>query len=596
MTFLALILIIAASACAGGGGGAAGLSATNNEPRAILSDAPKGTAILIKEDEITTLPHWQQELLSDSGWNDPYIEPRAKTQIEPPTPEMLMEDYNRVMEEGIRYGLHGQSSGKSASYMDQDGFALEQVLRGEYNLSPRDAHPPYGCNWDGTNGSSAPVNHAFDDVIREGTQHLSEVISYVLEATTTVNWFNTTGGAGNDAQSAVYQLFSTHREANPEEWLEEENHAEFEELCYRADLAPGIPPGGDCSNAEAFLVSGMFWKRFNSFTSALPDADETLWFNVLIAPASDVSDMESSDQVDGRYQEYYFGTVDDCFGGAWIVGLEYANTGCEVFDDAVNDAFAEEKPFFYTPVYGVLLKRWQQMQLSGMDGPWESEFGWPVWGPVAYKDGAQMLSPRGAYYAWGMWFERGFIWWLDYDQAAYPNTPDEAQVFTWTGWNVFDDYLGHRFRESAPAVFYGGSGPLGVSIVVDSYRDLATDPWQPVDMDAAGMNYIIALPSDGGNPSGTGTVNVAMHAHAYGGVPHEDGSYDWYVWAFRDGTIAVGNEADAQYLNHAYGSTLRNMEQVYVVRVQVTDAEGNLGYGDSVPINLVSTASGSGTR
>ena len=44
------------------------------------------------------------------------------------------------------------------------------------------------------------------------------------------------------------------------------------------------------------------------------------------------------------------------------------------------------------------------MQLAGMEGPWETEFGWPVWGPVAYKDGAQMLTPRGIYYAWGLWF------------------------------------------------------------------------------------------------------------------------------------------------------------------------------------------------
>ena len=236
---LLLILIIEASACAGGGGGTVGLSDPNNEPRVVPSDLQKTTAILITEDEIATLPHWQQELLSDSGWNDPYIEPRAKTEIEPPTPEMLMEDYNRVMEEGIRYGLHGQSSGKSASYMDQDGFALELVLKGEYNLSPRDVVPPYGCNWDGTNGSSAPVNHAFDDVIREGTQHLSETVSYVLQGVTEANYFNTTGGAGNDAQSAVYQLFATNREAVPEEWMNPDNDDEFEELCYRADLAPG---------------------------------------------------------------------------------------------------------------------------------------------------------------------------------------------------------------------------------------------------------------------------------------------------------------------------------------------------------------------
>ena len=581
---LALVLLISSISCGGSGGGTVGLSARNSGPGALPSDVQKGTAILITEDEIATLPAWQQELLSDPGWNQPYIEPRAKTEIEPPTPEMLMEDYNRVMEEGIRYGLHGQSSGKSASYMDQQGFALESLLKGEYNLSPRNVDPPYGCNSDGGNGSGV---NAFDDVIREGTQHLSEVISYVLEATTTVNWFNTTGGAGNDAQSAVYQLFSTHREADPEDWLNEENDAEFEELCYRADLAPGVAPGGDCSDAEAFLVSGMFWKRFNSITIALPNLEETELFNLLVAPAGEVSDLETSGTADGRTQEFYFGTVGDCYGNAMIVGLEAANSGCEIFDNSVNGAFAAEDPYHYTPVYGVILQRWQQAELGGMAGPWESWLGWPVWGPKAYANGAQMLTPRGAYYAWGVWFERGFMWWIDYDQTAYPNTPDEAQVFTWNGDNVFCyTDAGLLYSELAPTVYYGGGGALGVSVVVDSFRNLGTDPWQPVELDATGTYYEIALQDSETNPSGTETVNVAMHAHAYGGVPNADCSYDWYVWAFRDGTINMGDEDAAQYRTHTYGNPLRNMEQVYIVRVQVTDSEGTLGYGDSLPIHL----------
>ena len=66
---------------------------------------------------------------------------------------MLMEDYNRVMEEGIRYGLHGQSSGKSASYMDQQGFALESLLKGEYNLSPRNVYLLTAATRTGATGS-----------------------------------------------------------------------------------------------------------------------------------------------------------------------------------------------------------------------------------------------------------------------------------------------------------------------------------------------------------------------------------------------------------------------------------------------------------
>jgi len=139
----------------------------------------------------------------------------------------------------------------------------------------------------------------------------------------------------------------------------------------------------------------------------------------------------------------------------------------------------------------------------------------------------------------------------------------------------------------------GGHG--GASVVVDSYRYDGADPWSPVEMDATGKYFEIALPSNEGNPSHTGMLQVGMHAHPYGGVPNENCGYEWYVWAFRDGTIAMGNESEAQYVNHTFGNTIRNMEQVCVVRVQVTDADGNIGYGDSLPIQLASS-DGTGNR
>ena len=49
---------------------------------------------------------------------------------------------------------------------------------------------------------------------------------------------------------------------------------------------------------------------------------------------------------------------------------------------------------------------------------------------------------------------------VDYDQEAYPNTPDEARVFRWTGWKCFPMSLlrAEDSRELAPPVYYGGSG------------------------------------------------------------------------------------------------------------------------------------------
>ena len=517
---MVLTVVFAALSCGGGGGGTVDIAPNSPGLRGGSDGVTKGTGVLeIREDQIATLPAWQQELLSDPGWNQPYIEPRAKTEIDPPTREMLLEDYARVMEEGIKIEPRGLSTGKSASYVDQGGFvAPASVMKGEYDLTPRDVIPPYGCNEDGSNGVDL---NAFEDVIRDGVKNQAQTISYVLQDTTTANWFNTTGGSGNDAQSAVYQLFASAREARAEEWDDVWDTAEFEELCYRADLAPGVGPGGDCSAATAYLVTGMFWKRFNSEFTALPNLTPRTLFNVLIAPSSAVSALEThvldptepDFKVDGRYQEFYFGTVSECYGGSMIVGLESAATDCELFDFSVNNAYSAEDPHHFTPIYGVLLKRWQQAELDGMDGPWDSWLGWPVWGPKAYANGSQMLTPRGAYYAWGLWFERGFMWWIDYDQVAYPNTPDEAQVFVWAGQNVFcPEETGSGYQELPPTVYYGGSGELGASVVVDSYRYDGSEPWKPVDLSADGTYYEIALEFDGHGERGDARARLRWHA------------------------------------------------------------------------------------
>ena len=120
-------------------------------------------------------------------------------------------------------------------------------------------------------------------------------------------------------------------------------------------------------------------------------------------------------------------------------------------------------------------------------------------------------------------------------------------------------------------------------LFLDHYHE-----WQPVVLDATGTYYKIALASNASNPSGTEPLDVAIHAHAYGGVPDGTTSYDWYVWAFRDGTITnrVTRRTRSTLSTHT-GSLLWNMEQVYVVRVQVTNSEGNLELrGGGLPIHL----------
>ena len=79
--------------------------------------------------------------------------------------------------------------------------------------------------------------------------------------------------------------------------------------------------------------------------------------------------------------------------------------------------------------------------------------------------------------------------------------------------------------------------------------------------------------------------------------PNEDCRYKYYVWAFRNGTVwAAGSPfSDSnRFVQTAYGSTVRNEEGVYVVRVQVTDANDEVAYGDSLPIHVGAGGGGAG--
>ena len=578
----ALGVMAALVGCAGGGSGPA-LESGNQAVSAAAGPA-RGAGVLVTEAEIATLPDWQQGLLNDPGWNQPYIAPRTATEVPEPTWEMLREylDNEAGKVGNIRPRLADQ---RTASWMELSAFQPQELtLQGEYDGVPKTATPAYGCNNDGSNGTED--GNAFEDVIRAGTKYQPHALEYVYNGLTEQNWFNRSGGSGNDAQSAVYQLFASTRDVEPFDW---ENYpgVSFEELTYRADLAPGIGPGGDCSAAEAFLVTGRIWKRFNTEVGPLP---ETGWngycygYDILVAPSSPESGLlTSSGKADGRYQEFYCGDLGNCFGGGWIVSLESAASGCQFFDDEVVMAMDDGSPMYTSPIFGVLLKRWQQAQLATMAGPWDSWLGWPVAGPLFYNNSQPMLSSQGSYYIWGMWFERGFIWWVDYDQAEYPETPDEARVYLFTGTNVLCRDSG-QYQALEPAVYYGGtaawpapSGEPRVSVVVDSWRRDPLNEWQPVEL-TEDNEYRFGVWSIADE------IQLALHAHAWGGTPDADCGYDQYVWAFRDGTIFMGDEAGAQYVTHRYSQLGDDVDSTYTVRVQVTDSTGAVGYGDSFPI------------
>jgi|GEM_PF-2450946 len=576
-----LVLIVLILAFAAGSHGCAGGSAA---PGAVaLGDggaAPAGDSLTLPEGgERQVIRHTADGietpvayLADDPGWTQPWIEPRRETPLPPPTSEMLEEYLRAERERGLTIRPRLEIA-KDASWLDQGGFdGFTAVLKGEYNLSPRNVDPPYGCNSDGSNGVD---DHAFEDVIRLGSTTLTQRISYVLEGRSMCNWFNATGGTGNDAQSAVYQLFSTARSAVAEDW--ETSAAHFEELTYRSDLAPGVAPGGDCSAATAYLVSNIFWKRFNSMTNCQPNMYQTALYDILIAPSSDVSaQFTSSGNTDGRFQQFYFGDVSGCFGGAWITGLEHADTGCQLFNDSVNDAYAGASPFHFRPVYGVLLKRWQETQTSsGMAGPWEGGLGWPVAGPAPYLSGTQHLGGHGAFYAWGMWYERGFIWWVDYDQACYPLALDEAHLYGYTACNVYDD-TGEYFRWT-PAVYYGAEGELGATVSIDYYRFNMGDPWIPARLNEDGTAYELRI------PSGYTTVSVALHCTGYGGRPNADWTYDYYDFDFGDSTSYEGS---TPAVTHTYSVS----EPDPFVRVEITDDDSDTAFADSLPLHFAADA------
>jgi hypothetical protein len=592
---LAIMAIVVAALGCGVGGGSLSLSPAGRSGDASVSGANKSTGVLISEDQVSSLPTWQQEMLSDPGWNSPYNEPDPGTTIQPPTDEMLEELTQRQLAEGSILTPRPQKdsdSSKGVSWNEQGNFNVGlTVRRGEYETYTGTGAPPWGCNANAGNDYTKPTKGSEDAILNYAYTNGLQRISYVLRGTAANNYFVTGSAAGNNATNAVYQLFSNDEGAKPKDPTET---AQLEEISYRADLAKDsgtnqpAAPGGSCPQAQAHLVTGMFWKTFNSSFTALPNSSTTALYNVFIAPKSDESLIKTaSTGTVGTYQEFYLGSQTGLFNGAWIIGIKSTVGGCSKWQDLVSKQ--AKTGFFHRPIYGVLLARWQDAQMPEDNGPWQSMLGWPVAGPQPLQAGVTMTS-HGSYYAWGMWFEKGFIWWIDYNQTMNPTTPDEAKVYLYTGSNVYCKDGGYVAQQ--PTQYYGGTGPLGVTVSVDGMRYSGGDPWQIVPFNDENRRYEIPLMDDG-----LDTVNLAMHAQGFGGETNASGLYKFYVWAFRDGTIQAAGPAYSdsnKWVTHTYGNTNYNLEGSYVVRVQVTDgtmdnghsAVENRAFGDSYPIVL----------
>lgn len=535
------------------------------------SDAGKQTPAVVQvisADEIAALPQWQQDLLHDPGWNQPTIPQVAETPMPAPTQERLLASQKQTLQAGIISAARG-SKAKSASWIDGGGGGGD-IAQGEsyYDCS----HIPgftSGC-WDCIN------NKAFELNIKAAPTPPGQVpITYVEKGVSSSNHFNTTGGMNNNALCAEYQIFCSKRSGDPGQQYGPDAPT-FSEISYRADGGPNA--GGDACNGTAFTVKEFIWWKYNQQNfNALPGLNTTALYNILIAPSSDVSAVGTSkvpNSTKARIQNFYCGNVSSLMGGGAIVSIESSTSSCSVFKDSVTS----NRLFYTNPIYGVLLKRWQDSVLKSMpapnNNPWNGDFGWPVQGPVAYNNGQSTLTNKGAYYAWGMYFERGFVWWVDY--ISNTNVPDEAQAYSYTGSNVFCKGADDRY-EKMPTILYGGTGPLGVSVVVEASMNPDHGPGSP----PPGTYYEVGNPDEAQDG-----VLLDMHAHGYGGIPRAtDNHYKFYTWAFRDGTIGVTNgvayDDSTKYVQHSY-----NKMAVYTVRVQVVDANGTVAYGDSLPIHI----------
>jgi hypothetical protein len=575
-----MTLLCAVSACGGSQwGGSLGDRAS---APAGASAKTAGLIPAVPENEIGALSTRQRELLSDAGWNQPYIAPQTGTATSAPALSSLLAQTQAAMAKGqTLHPRYLQRAGKGASwYGDSDGPFTVPIEVGEYENLSADAAPPFGCNNDPGNVSTA--GHAIEDLIAtpagSGAALPAYCLSYAREGLCATNYFNTLAGANKNASAAVYQAYCSINNGG----FDPRNPpvtAQVAELSYRSSLVPDGAPGGTCA-ATAYAVRDYFWRAFNGVLEAVPNAPVDM-YNVLIAPSGEASaEAESTGYTTGQYQPFYFGSMSACYGGAWIIGLTGSSSNCATFNNFFN---TPDIGYWYRPVYGVLLQRWQELALVSAQ-PWTGELGWPVFGPIPYENGALQLNARGTYYQWGMWFEKGYIWWVDYDQSVNPTVPDEAHAYRFTGSNVYCFSSEDNLEKIGPTTYYGGSGPLGVNVEATAVFDEQNGAWKPVPQNDSGTEYHVALPLE----DGLCTVNVRLHASGYGGTPNADCKYKTYVWAFRDGTIQpAGADYDPaqQTAEHVYGDPSVNRESTYVVRVQVQDEVG-FGYGDSLPIIL----------
>jgi hypothetical protein len=174
------------------GGGKANFGGDSQQVSETAGGAVPGTSQTITEDEISSLPAWQQDLLADPGWNQPPIPQRADTPMPAPSHEQLMEWQAKAQADGIISSARTSEGGKGSSYVT--GYQpLGSLNRGEYNIPYTvGGTVPYGCKDSG--GTGQPIHMKEKKLAAEPIPiGANQAITYVEKGITASNHFNTTG-------------------------------------------------------------------------------------------------------------------------------------------------------------------------------------------------------------------------------------------------------------------------------------------------------------------------------------------------------------------------------------------------------------------
>jgi hypothetical protein len=591
--------LLACTFLAGCGGGQAGLAITQDAQGTALRSAALDT-LSIPESEITQLSDWQQTLLADGGWNQPYIQPgpSAVSALPAPSRELLLEMQRQ----------QGEQAGNPDHPAYRGTSATGAIPLGAYKAQDVDANgvPDFGCNADPALVQGCEIE---DVIAGYALGNLSDFLrpNNVKLFVANINHFNSKEKHPFYPR-CVYQTLA--RDDDPET----NGYEQLAELCYIVPagfaVAPGEGqgPGGpeDCG-MQAYSVRDAYWMSWNQEFFALPSGQTVRTFNILPGPVAETSPglLNSITGTTAGLQPFHFGSWDEQYSVAGIIGIESANSGCEVFDEAANlswqDRTLDGEPYpnaLHNAILNILQERWQQSALPGVED-WHSHLGWPIAAAFAFNNGALNLDANGSYYAFGQFFERGFIWWLDYDQQQYPEARDRTILYRFDGNNTFCE---GDYRQSIPDLEYNASGAaLDARLLIDMQQDGNGD-WQQIEMDLPRrMLHSPWIDAGGGQRSATiralvqPSGGVTLAGEDIGQPGWGRGLYRSCTWLWHDGTITpAGTDYDpAQFESvHTYLVGGSDIESIYTVRAQVVDADGNISYTDSLPLQIGSSSAG----